>query len=285
MCAHACNSLPPTLQAGALWSVSPPGETEAGSVGSPRPGRTAPSVQTRALRSCGAWPRASGRPPPLLHGDFSPRVFLESPPPAPLGLSCQGRRASLAAGSRQSRSLWTFAGCYSRPGGTRANLRSGSAWVWAWSRRSAQARPGGVQTEGTAESPWPGQPGWLRAGALGLHGESWTLLRGSRLPGDCLTLASLSLSGGGFPAGSCWRKVQSVDLGFIHRGARFGAGDWPQGQGAARVRPPSRPLIRAAARRGSPDICKSNPGRLERQETGPRRRPLCLSRSKWPRPW
>lgn len=133
--------------------------------------------------------------------------------------------------------------------------------------------------------PWPDQPGWLRAGALGLHGESWTLLRGSRLPGDCLTLVSLSLSGCGFPAGSCGRKVLSVDLGFIHRGARFGAGDWPQGQGAARVRLPGRPPIRAAARRGSPDICKSNTGRLERQETGPRRRPLCPSRSKWLRPW
>ena len=87
--------------------------------------------------------------------------------------------------------------------------------------------------------PWPDQPGWLRAGALGLHGESWTLLRGSPLPGDCLTLVSLSLSGCGFPAGSCGRKVLSVDLGFIHRGARFGAGDWPQGQGAARVRLPA----------------------------------------------
>lgn len=130
------------------------------------PGKRRPAQEARGAR--GAHPPQSRHAPyvraelgpehlavprPLLQGDFSPWVFLGSPPPAPLGLSCGGRRARLAAGAPPSRALRTFAGCSCRPRGTRANLRSGSSWVWAWSRRSAQARPRGVQVERTAESP------------------------------------------------------------------------------------------------------------------------------------
>lgn len=80
------------------------------------PGKRRPAQEARGARGArspqsinapyvraGLGPEHLAVPRPLLQGDFSPRVFLASPPPAPLGLSCRGRRSRLAAGAPPSR--------------------------------------------------------------------------------------------------------------------------------------------------------------------------------------
>ena len=149
------------------------------------------------------------------------------------------------------------------PGLTFGRAPRGSGLGVAGARRPG---PEGSRSRGQRNHRSPTNRAGSGLEPLGCRMRAGRSREGLGCPGT-VTLASLSLSGGGFLAGSCWGKVLSVDQGFTHRGPSFGAG--------------RRPPIRAAAPRGSPGISKSNTGHLERQRRRPRRRPLCPSRSKW----